>query len=368
MKIKINRSDWLYLDVIIMAIRYFLSMLQLEFSPIVTNSMVVIGIVCMIAKISCTKYGKNEWIVFMISFAFSLLLLYAKEDETFLVITIFIMAMRKSNVRILVKCWTYCNIILFILTIISSIIEGQNIYVIGRYEGIHMIDVERYAFGFSHPNGVLAAFFRIICGIIYLDENKSTKKIVTFELIAIFLYYYTKSRTGLVCITLFLFVCFWIQKTKGKSSESLIPKALLFLEMGAILFDLIAVYTYGKSKALVALDYVLTGRFSLAYRMFDYVDWSLFGTNIQAEQLPFSLDNSLWYVILMQGIILFLLLTILYCWSVWKFGKEKKYLEANIILAFTLYSICENMYSALFLNLGLILACYYLNNEVKQYG
>lgn len=44
--------------------------------------MVVIGIVCMIAKISCTKYGKNEWIVFMISFAFSLLLLYAKEDET----------------------------------------------------------------------------------------------------------------------------------------------------------------------------------------------------------------------------------------------------------------------------------------------
>ena len=114
--------------------------------------------------------------------------------------------------------------------------------------------------------------------------------------------------------------------------------------MGAILFDLIAVYTYGKSKALVALDYVLTGRFSLAYRMFDYVDWSLFGTNIQAEQLPFSLDNSLWYVILMQGIILFLLLTILYCWSVWKFGKEKKYLEANIILAFTLYSICENMY------------------------
>lgn len=48
--------------------------------------------------------------------------------------------------------------------------------------------------------------------------------------------------------------------------------------------------------------------------------------------------------------------------------KEKKYLEANIILAFTLYSICENMYSALFLNLGLILACYYLNNEVKQYG
>ncbi|MFR2051539.1 MAG: hypothetical protein ACLS4B_15185 [Roseburia faecis] len=159
MKIKINRSDWLYLGVIIMAIRYFLSMLQLEFSPIVTNSMVVIGIVCMIAKISCTKYGKNEWIVFMISFAFSLLLLYAKEDETFLVITIFIMAMRKSNVRILVKCWTYCNIILFILTIISSIIEGQNIYVIGRYEGIHMIDVERYSFGFSHPNGVLAAFF-----------------------------------------------------------------------------------------------------------------------------------------------------------------------------------------------------------------
>ena len=68
-----------------------------------------------------------------------------------------------------------------------------------------------------------------------------------------------------------MFVCFWIQKTKGKSSESLIPKALLFLEMGAILFDLIAVYTYGKSKALVALDYVLTGRFSLAYRMFDYV-------------------------------------------------------------------------------------------------
>lgn len=189
-----------------------------------------------------------------------------------------------------------------------------------------------------------------------------------FELIAILLYYYTKSRTGLVCITLFLFVCFWIQKTKGKSSESLIPKALLFLEMGAILFDLIAVYTYGKSKALVALDYVLTGRFSLAYRMFDYVDWSLFGANIQAEQLPFSLDNSLWYVILMQGIILFLLLTILYCWSVWKFGIEKRYLEANIILAFTLYSICENMYSALFLNLGLILACYYLNNEVKQYG
>lgn len=85
---------------------------------------------------------------------------------------------------------------------------------------------------------------------------------------------------------------FWIQKTKGKSSESLIPKALLFLEMGAILFDLIAVYTYGKSKALVALDYVLTGRFSLAYRMFDYVDWSLFGTNIQAEQLPF-----LWIIV-----------------------------------------------------------------------
>lgn len=58
MKIKINRSDWLYLGVIIMVIRYFLSTLQLEFSPIVTNSMVVIGIVCMIAKISCTKYGK----------------------------------------------------------------------------------------------------------------------------------------------------------------------------------------------------------------------------------------------------------------------------------------------------------------------
>lgn len=157
----------------------------------------------------------------------------------------------------------------------------------------------------------------------------------------------------------FVFVCmFWIQKTKGKSSESLIPKALLFLEMGAILFDLIAVYTYGKSKALVALDYVLTGRFSLAYRMFDYVDWSLFGTNIQAEQLPFSLDNSLWYVILMQGIILFLLLTILYCWSVWKFGIEKGIwrLILSLLLHYILYAkICIALYFEFGINISLLL-------------
>lgn len=366
MKIKINKSDWLYLGVTIMAVRYFLSTLQLEFSPILTNSMIVIGIICMIVKISCTKYAKNEWVVFMSSLFVSLLLLYIKGDETFLVITIFIMAMKKSNIRILVKCWTYCNIILFCLAIIYSIIEGQNIYIIGRYEGIHMIDVKRYSFGFSHPNGVLAAFFRIICGVIYLDENKSTKKIIMLELITLLLYYYTKSRTGVVCITLFLLMCFLIQKGKGTFVELIIAKIFLGVEISVVLFDLIAVYTYGKSKFIIALDYILTGRFSLSYRMFDYIKWSLFGTDVQAELLPYALDNSLWYVILMQGFVLFLLLTILYCWSVWKFEKRGKYLEANIILAFTLYSICENMYSAMFLNLGLILACYYLNNGVKQ--
>ncbi len=366
MKIKIKKSDWLYVGFIILVIRYCLFTTQIALNPIITDGMIIIGIICMLVKISCTKYERNEWIFFVFMFMLAALFLGLRGDETFLILTIVTIAMKKSDIRSIVKCWTYCYIVLFAVIVISSIIVGQDVYTIGRYEGIKLIDVKRYAFGFSHPNGVLAAFFRIICGIVYLDDNKNKKKLVMLEIIALILYYYTKSRTGIVCISIFLILCYVIQKMQGRLSELRMQRILFWAEIVVILFDFIAVYTYGKSKIIVALDYLLTGRFSLASRMMEYIPYSLFGTNMKMDQLPFSLDNSIWYVILIQGIILFLILTFLYCWGISKFGKEKLYLEANIVFVYTMYSICENVYSFLFLNIGLILVCYYWSNGIKK--
>lgn len=359
----IKKSTLFYVGYAILVVKYGMASTQHPFSDTVGHILVGISCIFFTLKILWTNNSLKEYICYAFFASICSLIFVFSGDDALLIFLLAGIAMKETDLKELFKIWVWIYGAIISVTVISSVLAPQAAFEIGRYDGTYFEGIERYSLGFSHPNALQGTFFRLVCGILVLTDSW------IFLLIAgalnVLLYMQSKSRTGFISITILIFG-FWIMGYYGKRlSDKNMKRITMMIETLIVFMDLFIVYTYGKYALLVKLDSVMTGRFSLAYRLKETVPISLFGRNIFEYNAPFAIDNGIWAVIISYGLVAFIIFFSIYLYAIDRFNDAKYYQVIIIIIVCTLYSMSESTFGNLFINPALIIIFYMMSNNWK---
>ncbi len=246
-----------------------------------------------------------------------------------------VFSISKDGDKKFVKCFFISSIILFILTILMSVMgilpENNSIR---RVEGETLI---RANLGFTGMNTVFLCFLPIVLSFFILYEKKFEKQkllivIITF-LISYVLYKATLCRTGFYCSLIMLLLFFFVDKIHNSKIVTVFVKysyiILLVISIGiAIIYG----NTYENS-----VNMILTGRpYYWNYYISNY-QLSLTGIDI-LNTMP--LDNAYLTYLYDYGIICFILFAYITLVSQKSISKNKYILLA--FLVFVIYGMFEN--------------------------
>ena len=246
-----------------------------------------------------------------------------------------VFSISKDGDKKFVKYFFISSIILFILTILMSVMG-----ILPENNSIRRVDGEtlvRANLGFTGMNTVFLCFLPIVLSFFILYEKKFEKKkllviIITF-LISYVLYKATLCRTGFYCSLIMLLLFFFVDKINNSKIVSVFVKysyiILLIISIGiAIIYG----NTYENS-----VNMILTGRpYYWNYYISNY-QLSLTGIDI-LNTMP--LDNAYLTYLYDYGIICFILFAYITFISQKSISKNKYILLA--FLVFAIYGIFEN--------------------------
>lgn len=246
-----------------------------------------------------------------------------------------VFSINKDGDKKFVKYFFISSIILFILTILMSVIgilpENNSIR---RVEGETLV---RANLGFTGMNTVFLCFLPIVLSFFILYEKKFEKKkllivIITF-LISYVLYKATLCRTGFYCSLIMLLLFFFVDKIHNSKIVSVFVKySYIILLVISIGISIIYGNIYENS-----VNMILTGRpYYWNYYISNY-QLSLTGIDI-LNKMP--LDNAYLTYLYDYGIICFILFAYITFVSQKSIIKNKYILLA--FLVFTIYGIFEN--------------------------
>ena len=246
-----------------------------------------------------------------------------------------VFSISKDGDKKFVKYFFISSIILFILTILMSVMG-----ILPENNSIRRVDGEtlvRANLGFTGMNTVFLCFLPIVLSFFILYEKKFEKKkllviIITF-LISYVLYKATLCRTGFYCSLIMLLLFFFVDNIHNSKIISVLVKysyiILLIISIGiAIIYG----STYENS-----VNMILTGRpYYWNYYISNY-QLSLTGIDI-LNTMP--LDNAYLTYLYDYGIICFILFAYITFISQKSISKNKYILLA--FLVFAIYGIFEN--------------------------
>ncbi len=361
----ISKNTLFYIGSTIIILKYAMSSTNYPFDNPTGHMLVGIGLACFVMKIILTKYTLRQGICFLVLLLAAYLVLVQSGDDALVVSLVMGIAMKDTDLRTFFKIWTVLYLFIFLFTVGQSLSDSQIIYNIGRYDqdfgGDGMTEVSRYSFGFSHPNALQGTFFRIICGVLLLTDSKMV--LVFAELLNVFLYTYSKSRTGFLCITVLILGFAAIKRYGRGFPEKWLRRIAMTAELIIVFCDLFIVLTYGKYPFLIWIDLLATGRFSLAYRLKRVVPYTLFGCDIFEYDAPFTIDNGIWLVILSYGLVTFAGFFMAYIYALNKLCSGNNYRAIVVIITCTMYSVSEATFGNLFISPALIIIFYMAFND-----
>lgn len=352
--LKVRGSDPFYWGFGLLIFKYALSSTNYYMSNKCSHVIAGLGLLCLLLKVINTKYTIREVQSFLMLLIIACLIFQRTGNDLLVISALLGISMKNTNFEKIIKIWIFIHAFILVVTFGRSIIGGLTTYYIGRFEQGEFKNIVRYSYGFSHPNSFQGILFKIACGIVLLSNSNLV--LICIEAINILIYTQTKSRTGLFGITILVFGCWLFKNGKRTLTKRRNWTIYILLELVIIVLDLLLVSFYGKFPMIAIVDNIITGRFSLTYRVKALVPYSLFGHNIFQYGAPFPIDNGIWNVILGSGIIAFLGFVILYCYTIKIESKEKNYKAVIIVLSYTLYSLCEDTFGNLFLSPALLIA------------
>lgn len=165
----------------------------------------------------------------------------------------------------------------------------------------------RQALGFSSPNSFGGIVMSICFEWVYLKRKNlnSMVYVYLFLLIAVILIdVLSNSKTSEICIVLFMLILFVYKK------NIYLKKLIPYMPILLTVISIILVYLYGKQNAMaIKLNEILTTRLECAYNFFELYDVNLFGNKFISSDVWLgyinTLDNGYLYLILNQGILLY---------------------------------------------------------------
>lgn len=239
-----------------------------------------------------------------------------------------------------------CCCVIFMAMYFTGIIDGSCLM---STRGIRM------SLGLGHPNMCAAYYSLLISHILYLYYNKlKVRDYVILCAGAFFVYYITKSNTGLIVAILTQVMTFFIQYLPFKKLN--IKIIVIILLLCIVTFTFMPIF-YKPSFA--SFDSLVTGRIHQANYYYQKYGITFFGNDISYDLNKWNTDNILDMgysrMLICNGIFYYVLVIGGYLVSFVKILREQRRDLLALISIMTIYMMTENVATYIFMNVSMIL-------------
>ena len=299
------------------------------------NACIAAGILLFILKLFSTRTTLFEYIInAAILLSGGLTYIYSGEKGLLLYFTLMLGMKAVNEKRVMKMARIFLGTAFFILFLlsVSGIIEELN----HMYKKSGYGFLLRHSLGYPYPNTTHTTLLILIILFFYLYRTETVKKLIIASLFAmlinVYLYIYTVSMTGLLSVTIYLFVNFYLQVRKDRSHLEniligiLFPFTVVFSITGPLL---------AKGEVFDFMNKLLHKRYEYALYYLQTEKIMPFGSRFApAPTRWYMIDNSFLYLFLQLGVVSFLIVFILYTtWIVYLLKKDKRP-ELAIIITF----------------------------------
>lgn len=319
-----------------------------------------VGFVLATVKILMEKYSRNEIIVLGSIIGIGILDAIIGKNMTILFTAVIIACLKNIDLKKIIKIMFITRLITFIAMIILPTIGIISNNIIPFYRDGQIIN--RYAFGFEHPNLAHSSFalILILWGYIYF-EKINLFKIVGCEICNFLLYNFTYSRTGFLIVTIYL-IFIYVMKKSNKLMH-ILPKLLNITLVICIIISFALAIGYSKIDFITKMDRLFTGRIKYMNMLWRNYSIPIIGQEIYPHIL---IDNGYFSLIYQGGLLAFI-------WYIYIAFKTNKYIVANkkntemiIIITLYIYCIFESYYTNILMNPSLVFFAYYIFKDKKE--
>lgn len=344
---KIKKND---LFLIYIYINVFCKGIGLENNSVFYQVLMILGAFFIIIKLFLEKYQRRELLIVVTMCFIGIANFALTRTPTLLLTCICLSGMKYVNMDSLFKGMYYIRFVTFISMIVLSligIIENSSIQVWrnGNFD-------TRYTLGFSHPNTLHISLFILLSLYVYLNFDKlDLKRYIILFASNIFIYNFSKSRTGFIGCIVLIFLCI-ICKSNRPFVKSMLCKSPKFAFAFIMFFSYATAILYGKFSILTVLNALLNNRIAYSSYFIRNYGLSLFGNNI--ENASAILDSSYISFLALYGIVGFILIGII-LFSVCKYVESQKDMKKIVlVLAYLIYIFTEGFGINIFMNIILL--------------
>ncbi len=318
----------------------------------------IISYICIllfILKILTSKYTFKERNIIFLLLILGSFITFICHDSRVLWLSLVLSSLKGIELDKIIKTsfitMSFCVIIFFVLFMLGFTSGIYNDYV----KGI------RFGFGMGHPNMFSMYYNLLLAHLICLKFNTIRHSKIAFSLcIEVIVFILSKSVTGLI-IYFLIIVLFYVYNDDYFSNlrikekiKDIFPIVVIFCIILFSLFPLI----YSNNTFFRKIDTMFTGRFSQANFYYEKYGISLFGNDISQDlQSKWSnavLDNGYARMLICNGIIYYLSVTISSIILMFHLKKKKEYSLLLFVITLTVYMFTENVTTYVFMNVSML--------------
>ncbi len=319
------------------------------------------------------KYQLSEMIIIAM---ISLPIIYAtlnSNHNRMMSTWIFIIAAKYIDFDKLIRVTYYVELWLMILIIYLFEIGFISEYTM--YRGT----ILRHSLGFSHPNQLGVRIFLLVICRCYIRREKFN--FIDWSIIiaaAIFVQRVADSKTSyyaLYILSVIMAVYVMVHFFGGELEKY--SNIMIVVAIGANVLSVFLSYIQVKKYPLLkAIDTFMSKRFSLCHKTLQYYGVKLFGQDIKlifprpgiGRMYHFWLDNAYMSILLRYGVVVFLIFSSLYIWTMVLLKNTGHHILVSILCLYAIYGIMENNFFSMSQNIFLLLLSYPIYGNMDIVG
>lgn len=337
---------FLYLGTLVLVIKTVFAVSKIvPYSDYTDTVLAALGAFCIILSIIMQKYSRKVLFVYAMLIGITGYNALTTGNNALAATVITCLAIRKTDLRKYIQFICIIQAIIVMVHTTIAIIGA----IFGAFDIVQNIGgVIRYDFGMLHPNSFAALVFNLTIMEIWLNWNRiRTKHIVFLAIGATILYCFCKTRTSFISMLIVIGLVFVFGvKHRFLRLSSNIAIVIIPLLTVAILLGIV-LYTK-ESGIILLLNRILNARISLGAYALAHYNFTLFGQNMSPlytettwdpfwQLNAFTFDCIYSYLLINQGIVWLILLTILFA----LLAKRNNPKDNTAVIAWALYGVTE---------------------------
>ena len=332
------------------------------------NVCLVLGVLAFGIKVLSTRHTLAEYLAIASFLSIGALTYLCSGEKGLLLYFTMMLGMKSINkkkvMRLGLCILSAAYFILYLLSVSGLITELNHI---NRRTGYGYL--LRHSLGYPYPNTAHTTLLILVILFFFLYEASDLKALLKAEIIAmllnLYVYLYTVSLTGLLSITIYLVINFYLQARTDRSKPE---NALLHILFPAIVIFSIVGPILAKGSLFTILNKLLHKRYEYALYFLTNEKITLFGSYFKKPPTNwYMLDNSFLYLFLQLGVMPFAFVCIIYLLWIRNLISENKIRELAVIITFCFIGMSDPfLFNLSYKNLTFIFLGQWLYNTLEK--